>query len=160
MMVEKGEQYVGKAAYTVKPIFDVYQRMLFGDYVKYNGVVGINSTDVPVIIAQGVDDTVITADGQSITAHLDEITNPNVTVYWGEGSQGSHTGIWHSSEADEYRRMIAGIVKKRETDLGRDLTDDERAEIYATVDHKLYSDVNTELVDLIISTFDKGLELQ
>lgn len=158
IMMEKGEQYAGKVAYTAKPIFDLYQKMLFGDYVKYNGVAGINSTDIPVLIAQGVDDTVITADGQSITAHLDELTNPSVTVYWGEGSQGSHTGIWHSAEAEEYQRVIESKIKKLAIDLKREPTDEERAAVYAAVDHRLYSDVNKELVDLIIATFDKGIE--
>ena len=159
VMLEKGEEHAGKIAYSAKPIFAGYQRMLFGDYVNYNGVVGINSTDVPVLIAQGVDDTVITPNGQSITAHLDELTNPNVTLYWGRGVQGSHTGIWHSVESEEYRQQIDECVKKMEGELDRKLTDSERAEIYSTVDHELYSAVNPELVDLIIQTFEKGLSI-
>ena len=159
IMVEKGEQYVGKPSKTAKPVFDAYQRILFGDYVKYNGVVGINSTDAHILIAQGLDDKVITQDGQSITAHLDELTNPNVTLYWGMGSQGSHTGIWHSVESEEYRRVVACQVNKRQLELKRNLTEEELSEIYATVDHRLYSGVNTELVDLIIKTFENGLEL-
>lgn len=157
VMIEKAEQYAGKFAYTAKPILDGYQKYLFGDYFNYNGVVGINSTDAPVLIAQGIDDTIITPGGQSITAHLDELTNPNVTIYWGEGSNGSHTGIWHSKESEEYQRVIASRIKKQEMDLGRKLTDSELSEIYSTVDHALYSQVNSELVDLIIDTFDKGI---
>lgn len=157
IMIEKGEQYAGKLAYTSKPIFDVYQKILFGDLVKYNGVVGINSTDVPVLIAQGIDDTVITPDGQSVTAHLDELTNPNVTVYWGVGSCGSHTGIWHSPESEEYVRAVESQIKLKELELKRELSVEERASIYSEVDHRLYSDVNPELIDMIISTFDKAL---
>ncbi len=157
VMIEKGEEYVGKFAYTAKPVFDAYHKMLFGDYVAYNGVAGINSTSVPVLIAQGIDDTVITPNGQSITAHLDEITNPNVTVYWGEGLQGTHTGIWHSEESETYQRAVKAQVQAMEHKLNRSLTDSEKAEIYRSVDHRLYSDVNADLLDLIINTFDKGL---
>ncbi len=157
VMLEKGEEYAGKVAYAAKPIFSAYQKMLFGDYVNYNGVVGINSTNAPVLIAQGIDDTVITPKGQSITAHLDELTNPSVTLYWGEGSQGTHTGIWHSKESEEYKREINSCIKKMEMELNRPLTDGEKAEIYATVDHELYSAVDPKLVDLIIQTFEKGL---
>ena len=157
MILEKGEQYAGKVAYSAKPIFDTYQRILFGNYVKYNGVVGINSTDAPILIAQGVDDTVITPDGQSITAHLPELTNPNITLYWGKGSQGSHTGIWHSTEAEEYARVVKSQLKLRELELERALNDEEKKEFYATVDHELYSGVNEELMDLIVQTFEKGL---
>ena len=158
MMVEKGEQYAGKLAYTGKPIMDTYQRILFGNYVKYNGVAGINSTDIPILIAQGVDDTVITPDGQSITAHLGELTNPNVTVYWGKGSQGSHTGIWHSDASEEYQRVVKSELKLRELTLGRALTDEEKKEFYSSVDHALYSEVNGELLDLIIQTLNQGLK--
>jgi pimeloyl-ACP methyl ester carboxylesterase len=159
IMLEKGEEYAGKIAYTAKPIFAGYQRMLFGDYVNYNGVVGINSTKAPVLIAQGTLDTVITPDGQSITAHLDELTNPDVALYWGKDLQGSHTGIWHSVEAEEYKQHIADSIKKMEGELDRKLTDGERAEICSTVNHELYSEVNSELVDLIIQTFEKGLNI-
>jgi hypothetical protein len=159
VMLEKGEQYAGKAALLAKPVFEVYQRYLFGDYVKYNGTMGINSTTAPVLIAQGVLDTVITPDGQSITAHLDEITNPNVSIYYGEGSQGSHTGIWHSVESEEYQRTVTSRLKKLELEKGRALTDGELREFYSAIDHRLFSEVNTELIDMIIRTFDKGLEL-
>ncbi len=157
MMIEKSEQYAGKLAYTAKPIFDVYQKYLFGEYTKYNAVIGINARDIPVFIAQGIDDTVITPDGQSVTAHLDEITNPNVTVYYGTGSQGTHTGIWHSREAEEYVRTVESELKLLAFRKGDRLTDEEKAAFYQTVDHRLYSEVNTELVHLILDTFDKGL---
>ena len=78
VMVEQAEAYVGKLAEMPKPILNAYQKILFKDYVKYNGVQGINSVDIPVLIAQGVDDTVISYDGESIMAHKAEITNPNV----------------------------------------------------------------------------------
>lgn len=157
MIFETAEQYAGKMAYTAKPILDTYQKVLFGDYTKYNGVMGINATDAPVLIAQGVDDTNIRADRQSITAHMDEITNPNVTLYWGYGSQGSHTGIWHSADAEEYVRAVESMLKKSELERGRTLTDEEKKEIYATVDHARYSAVNEELLDLMIKTFEQGL---
>lgn len=159
VMLEKAEQYAGKIVYTTKPIIDAYQKFLFGDYVKYDGVTGINSTNVPVLIAQGVDDTTITPNGQSITAHLDEITNPNVTLYWGKNYQGTHTGIWHSSESEKCQLNIKNQTEALEKSLQREPNESELAAIYSTVDHRLYSEVNTELIDLIISTFDKGLGL-
>ena len=159
VMLETAEKYAGKIVYSSKPIFSAYQKYIFGDYVNYNGVVGINSTNIPVLIAQGVDDDIISADRQSITAHLDELTNPNVTVYWGSGYQASHTGIWHSTQAEQYQRSVKDLIKAREREIGEKLADAELAAIYSSVDHRLYSEVNAELVDLIIKTFDKGLGL-
>lgn len=157
IMVEKGEQYTGKLAYTAKPIFDVYQKYLFGDYTKLNAVIGINAVDIPILVAQGLDDGVIAHDKHSVTAHLDEIENPNVTVYYGTGSQGTHTGIWHSREAEEYVRTVASELALLAFEKGEALTDAERAAFYETIDHRLYSEVNAELVTMILDTFNAGV---
>ena len=158
IMVEKSREYVSDVAYTVKPVFDAYQKHMFGDYINYNGVVGINATQAPVLIAQGLEDTVITPNEHSITAYMDSITNPNVTVYYGEGLQGTHTGIWHSAEAETYARSVKQQMQELEQQKGSALADEEKAAFYETVDHRLYSDVNAELVALIFETFEKGLE--
>ena len=157
IMIEKGEQYAGKLAYTSKPIFAAYQRFLFGDYVKESGVKGINSTDIPVLIAQGVDDKTITYDGQSVMAHKSEITNPNVQYYVGKGLQGSHDGIWKSKEALMYQSEIASELKLREIEKGAELTYEEKVDFYKTVDHELYSAVNVELMTQILEMFDGAL---
>lgn len=156
LMVDKGHQYVGDVAYSTKPVLDVYQKILFGDYVEYNGVRGINSTDIPVLIAHGVDDEVITLGEQSILAHQAEIKNPNVAVYYGFGAQGSHVGILHSAEAEEYAKRIEGQIKLLEMEKGRELTVEEKISFYETVDHRLYSEVNGELLSLAFDTLEKG----
>ncbi len=158
IMVEKSKEYVGILAYTAKPVFDAYQKFLFGDYTQYNAVVGINSTDIPILIAQGSTDTVITPDGQSITAYLDQLTNPNITLYYGLGLQGSHTGIWHSTEAEEYVIAVNNEFKQLEAQKNDELTYLEKQAFCEMIDHRLYSDVNDELVNLIFETFEKGLK--
>ena len=155
-MVDKGRQYAGEIAYSTKPVLDVYQKILFGDYVEYNGVRGINSTEIPVLIAHGVDDTVITLEGQSILAHQAEIKNPNVTVYYAFGAQGTHTDILRSTAAVEYGKRIEGQIKLLEMEKGRELTTEEKVDFYKTVDHCLYSEVNGELLTLALQTIEKG----
>ncbi len=150
VMADTAEQYAGEAVDAVRPVFDVYQKYLFGSYIQYNAIVGINSTDIPVLIAQGMNDMNIPHDTLSITARLDEITNPNVRLYYGTELQGSHTGIWHSARAQRYAAQI-----KRYT---RGMSDEEKAEYYKTVDHRLYSEVNDELMQLIFETFENGLK--
>ena len=158
IMVEKGEEYVGKLADTAKPIFTAYQKLLFKNYVKYNGVMGINSVDIPVLIAQGVDDKTITYDGQSVMAHKEEITNPNVRYYVGYGEQGDHNNIWHSVRAANYQKEVESQLKKLQIEKGGKLTDDEKREFYKSVDHTLYSEVNEELMEQIVAMFDKTYE--
>jgi len=157
IMVEKGEQYAGKIASMSKPLFDAYQTILFGDYVNYNGVKGINSVDIPVLIAHGVDDTIITYDKQSITAHKAEITNPNVRYYEGYGAQGGHDSIWHSKESVAYKGEIDGRLKKLQMERGRDLTAQEKADFLQDVDHALYSAINPTLFAQILEMFDSQI---
>ena len=157
IMTEKGEQYVGKIALTSKPVFNAYQKLLFHGYTNQNGVKGINSVDIPVLIAQGIDDKTITYDGQSITAHKSEITNPNVHYYIGKGLQGSHDGIWHSKEALLYQNEVESELKLMQIEKGEKLSRDEKAEYYKTVNHKLYSAVNTDLMKQVIDMFDGTL---
>lgn len=157
MMVEKGEQYVGKFASFPSPIFKLYHKHLFNGYTEYNGVKGINSCDIPVIIAQGVTDKIITYDGQSITAHKKELRTDNVFYYDGFGPHGDHNNIWHSVEASVYQDVVKSKLKLLEIEKGDKLTYEEKVDFYKTVDHNLYSQVNKELFDLIIKTFDKAI---
>ena len=157
MLQEKGEQYVGKVTAVAKPVFSVYQKILFKDYVNYNGAKGISSVDIPVVVAQGIDDTIITYDKLSVTAYKKEITNPNVTYYEGFGLQGDHNNIWHSIDSAVYQKRVESELKKLEIEKGGKLTDDEKKAYYQTVDHSLYSQINKELFELILSTFDSVL---
>jgi alpha-beta hydrolase superfamily lysophospholipase len=156
MMIEKGEQYVGKLAVTAKPVFNVYQRFLFQDYVEHNSVRGINSVNIPVLVAHGVDDTTITYDKQSIMAHRNEITNPNVQYLTTRGIQGTHDGILFSKEALLYRAEVASDLALIEKQKGEKLTKSELAAYYATINHKLYSQVNLDLMNSIVTMFDKA----
>lgn len=157
IMVEKGEQYVGKFADFPKPIVDAYQKMLFGDYVRYNGVKGINSVDVPVLIAHGVDDKVITYGGQSVVAHRSEIVNPNVRYYDGLGLQGGHESILNSLNAIAYQSEVKSRFERLKKQKKDKITHEEKAAFFKTIDHELYSEVNADLMTRVIETFDDAL---
>ncbi|MBR2988203.1 MAG: alpha/beta fold hydrolase [Clostridia bacterium] len=157
IMLEKGEQYVGKLASLPKPIINAYQKLIFGKYVNYNGVKGINSTDAPVFIAQGIDDSVITYQGQSVMAHKDEITNPNVQYYEGLGLQGGHESILNSINAIVYQNKVKSNLQKLKMENGGKLTRQQEIEFFQSVNHQLYSEVNCELMDKIIATFNSTL---
>ncbi len=154
IMLEKGKQYAGPLALVPVPIFTTYQRVLFKKYANSSGVKGINSTDIPVVIAHGVDDKIISYTEQSVISHKKEITNPNVIYYDGLGVHGDHNNIWHSKESALYQQEVASKLKLLKIQKGKDLTYEEKVEFYKSVDHALYSEVNVQLIDLIISTFD------
>jgi hypothetical protein len=157
MIVDKAEQYVGKFSITAKPFFDTYQKYLFKDYVKYDVVKGINKSNIPVVVAHGVDDKIIVFDKQAIIAKQKEIKNNNVKYYIGKGLQGTHNGIMFSNAAIIYQKEVSSELKLVEMKKGSKLTKEEISEFYKIVDHARYSEVNKELMDLIIKTFNSAL---
>ena len=158
LMTEKAEEYVGKLASVPAPVFSVYQKMLFGDYVNCNSVKGINSVDIPVLIAHGKSDQTILYDKQSIISHRSEITNSNVQYYVGEGLQGDHCNIWHSKEAVVYQNEVEQALKAKQKQKGAKLTEDDKRAFYKSINHSLYSQVNEELMQKIVEMFDSTLK--
>lgn len=137
-----------------KPFLDSHQTKLFGDYVNYTGVMGINTSGIPVLVAHGNKDMVISINHQSIFAHKDEITNPNVTWYTGTGSQSGHDSIWHSNAANEYQAKVKKQLKALEKKAGRELTIDEKANFVSGINHEKFSEINYDLFNKIIKMFD------
>ena len=157
MPVEKASQYAGNLSKISQPFMTVYQKYLFRDYTNHNGVRGINESNIPVLIAHGIDDKVITFNGQSIVSHYDEITNPNVSYYIGKGLHGDHTEILYSINAINYRRTIKSDLKLLEMKKKESLTDDEKREYYKSVNHSLYNEVNEDLMKEVIKLYESTL---
>lgn len=163
LFVEKGEQYMGPFSDMLridfpKEFLNTYQALLFKDYAKYNAVEGINSTDVPVYIAHGNRDFVISFAHQSVISHRNEIRRKNVTYYIGTGAQAGHNTILHSLRAVAYQEKVEKDLKRRKKECDRDLTQEELAEFCNGVDHALYSEINMEMMQDILNMFNKALE--
>ena len=154
---EKAEQYAGKLSTPTKPFFDLYQRFLFKNYIKYDAVKGINSCNIPIVLAHGIDDKIITFNKQSIVSYQSKFTNNNIKYYIGKGFQGDHTDILYSTNAMAYRKEIESEIKLLEIKKGSKLSYEEKQMFYKNVDHYKYSEVNEELMKLIIDTFNNAL---
>ena len=162
LLAEKGEQYMAPFSDMFKFDFPeeflkTYQTQLFKDYTKYDAVQGINSTDIPVYIAHGKRDFVISYNYQSVISHKNEIRSENVTYYIGTGSQAGHNTILHSLRAVAYQDKIKKDLKRLEDEYDRDLTRAEMTEFCNGVDHDLYSEVNGEMMQEIVNMFNRAL---
>ena len=158
LFVEKGEQYAGALKDSLitgfpKEFLDAYQTLLFQDYTKLDAVKGINSTRIPVLIAHGNRDLVIGFYHQSVISHRDEIRQDNVTYYVGTGAQAGHNTILHSERAVAYQKQIDAQLKQIKKEFDRDLTKEEQEEFCKHIDHTLYSEVNEELMQAVLQTF-------
>lgn len=162
LFVEKGEQYTAPFQDMLKSDFpkeflNVYQSILFKDYTKYDAVQGINSTKIPVYIAHGNRDFVIGFSHQSVISHKDEIRKRNVTYYVGTGAQAGHNTVLHSPRAVAYQEKVEKDLKRLKKEYDRELTSEEQAEFCKGIDHALYSEVNTEMMQEILNMFNKAL---
>ena len=160
LLAEKGEQYAGSLTDSLaggfpKKFLETYQALLFKDYTKHSGVKGINSTDVPVYIAHGTQDFVISFNHQSVISHRDEIRPHNVTYYVGTGAHAGHNTILHSERAVAYQKQVDKELKRLKKECDRELTREEKAAFCKGVDHALYSEVNEEMMQAIVDMFNQ-----
>lgn len=163
LFVEKGEQYTSLFPNTLKTDFpkeflDAYQTMLFKDYTKYDAVQGINSTDIPVYIAHGNRDSVIGFEHQSVISHRVEIRQNNVMYYIGTDTQAGHNSILHSTRAVAYQDKVKEDLKRLKKEYGRELTYEELSGFCGGVDHSLYSEVNMDMMQEILSMFNNEIK--
>lgn len=163
LLAEKGEQYIAPFSDMVKIDFPeeflkTYQMQLFKEYTKYDAVQGINSTDIPVYIAHGNRDFVISFNYQSVISHKNEIRKENVTYYIGTGPHAGHNTILHSPRAVAYQEKIEKDLKRLEDEYDRELTQEEQTKFCNGVDHVLYSEVNMEMMQEIVNMFNKALK--
>ena len=158
LIEEKGGEYAGRFASegVPKAFLGAYQKFLFGKYTNYDGVKGINSVDVPVLIAHGVNDKIINYDLQSIICHREEITNERAEYYVGTELHSGHDTIWLSDRAAVYREQVKESLADLEEKKGEKLSYEEKVDFFKNVDDRLYSEINYELFDRIVSMFDRA----
>ena len=155
---EKGEQYAGSLVKEGFPntFLNIYQKLLFGKYTEHSGVKGINSTSIPVFIAHGNRDSVISFGGQSIISHMSELRQENVTYYVGTGCQSGHNTILHSPQAVAYQEQVKADLAQLKKQKDGNLSEAELEAFCSQVDHALYSQVNEELMHQIVVMFNKA----
>lgn len=156
LILEKGEQYGGRlASKGIPEIFlNSYQKILFGKYIEYDGVKGINSTDIPVLIAHGDSDKIININRQAIYAHKNEIRKNNVLYYCATGVQSGHDTVWHSKESAVYQSGLEAEIKS--VKKSKTMPYEEKVAFFNGIDHRLYSEVNPELFEKIVKMFDSA----
>lgn len=158
LIYEKGEQYAGPLAGGIPKVFlDAYQKILFKNYTKYDAVKGINSTNIPVLIAHGDKDSVIDFNRQAVIAHRNKIRLENVFYYVGKEENSGHNTIMHSKEAVKYQKEIATKLEVFKEEKGKALSNDDLKVFCNDINHSLYSEVNEELMYQIVDMFNKTI---
>lgn len=158
MILQKGAFFGGEAAVNNLParFLDGHQRSLFGKYADMTAVDGINSTDIPVLIAHGRTDLVVGySEPTSVISHKDRIRKNGVTYYIGDGSCGGHSSILFSPAANRYRKAVDAVIKTLRRD--DEAPSSALTEYCASVNDLLYSEINTVLFERITDMFDSAV---
>lgn len=153
VMADMAKAKAGKLALLCKPVFSLLQKITFGKYTCFNSLNGINSTDIPVLIVQGVNDSVITYSSLSLVAHKNEITNPNALFITVNGISGTHNDLWCSETSVLYREKVENELKKACKKKGAKLSYKEKSEYYKKVDNEKYSRINTDILRKTLCVF-------
>lgn len=146
VIVDIGVFYGGDFAAKPKKYIDDYQEYLFGDYLKYNAINGINKSNAKIIIAHGINDFIINYNEQSIISKIDK-TNNNIITYTGYDENGSHEGILYSKEALDYQKEVKRKIKLLK------INKEALYEYISKVDNYKYNELNEDLFNLILKTF-------
>jgi len=149
ILVDIGMYYGGNIAGLPKKYIDRYQEELFGKYLDYKAIDGINNSSASVFLAHGKSDMIIKFNVHSIVSKIDMITNENIKIYIGRDYNAGHTNILYSKEAIDYQKEVDKKIKD---------FDDESEELIKyieTVDHYKYSEINGELFSKILDFYNK-----
>lgn len=92
---------VGILADIEYPFMYAHNYLLFSENANTSAYEAINSSDVPVAVFHGAEDTTVPYE-ISIYSHKDELTNPNAECFEISSKRGSHSTIWLSDSAAEY----------------------------------------------------------
>lgn len=141
LIAEKGYEYVNFLSFMGKPLVWVKEHSLFGDYLSIRANDAINNSKIPVFLAHGTRDTLITYKKLDTYSKVEE--SDRVFKYVKEAS---HSGILYSNRAIEYQRKVNNDLAK--------LSDMEKKDYYNTIDDSLYGEINDELFPKIIDFFE------
>lgn len=130
------KKYTGPIGYMVKPHLWLYMNARFGKNAYLSAIDGINSSNIPILIYQGKNDSYY-GDISTILAHREEIKNENCILIETEG----HYDYFFSDEAMQYRIAVNAKYGKGSE------------EYYLQIDKMQMNKLNPELMDNISSFF-------
>lgn len=154
MILEWAEGMMGGFACVEYPYIYLYQKLLFGKNANMSAVDGINSTDTPVLIIHGSDDTVVGYEGAGIIAYRDSIDNPNVQyrICSKEGQNG-HNNLFVSSEALSYADEMNALYEKLCEQYGDDIPEEAEEEFYAGINKWKMSELDADFMQDVLAFY-------
>lgn len=141
LVYEKGFEYVNFLAFFGKPLVWIKEKRLFDDYLTIRATDAICNSNVPVFLAHGTKDTVITYNKLDTYSKIEE--SDRVFKY---SKEATHSGILYSDRALEYQKEVKATLGK--------LKGKEKEKYFNQIDDMLYSELNEELFERVLQFFE------
>lgn len=159
MILEWAIDMMGGFAYVEYPYIYVYQLALFGENANLSAVDGINSTDTPVLIIHGNEDTTVGYHGAGTIAYKDEITNPNVQyMICDKEKQNGHNDLFQDLDALYYLEELDAEYNKLYEQYHGEIPDEVNASFFAGIDKNRTSQLDEEFMKTIITFYEAAIE--
>lgn len=159
MLVEEGKRQVGDMVDIVRPYLWIYNTMLFGSDANLSAVMGINKSDIPVLIVHGTNDEVVGYDTASIISKKDKITNPSVEyLVFDDPKHSGHNNIVSSgdksNEAQKFSNEYLLLYNDYDGEIPQEMLEEWKDSYYDAVENKF----NPEYIDYVIDFFERALK--
>jgi pimeloyl-ACP methyl ester carboxylesterase len=133
-----------------------FEHILYGKKSDLSAFDGVKNSSLPLLIAHGEEDKTIPIRENSLYQRKEEIQDPKATYYLGTGDEGGHASILYSSAAVAYQKSVEEDRKTLADRYSGSIPTDPLKSFIASVDDRRYSEVNSELMETILSVFAKA----
>lgn len=159
IVLEWSKDMMGGFAYVEYPYIYLYQMMFYGSKTNLSAVDGINSTDTPILLIHGEQDTTILYDGAATIAHRDEITNPNVEYkICDKELQNGHNNLFNSLDAIQYREELNEEYRPIYESYNGEIPDEILQSFYGKIDKFRAFALDQEFMQDVLTFYEKSLE--
>lgn len=159
VIMDWGKDLVGSFVYSIYPATAVYQHILFGKNAKINAVDAINSTDTPILLLHGTQDTSVDFDSSATVNHRDALTNPNVKVWIIDTEKkNDHSHLNKDLDAVCYMEQLNERLDAMKKQYDGEIPEDVAEHFYASVDKERASKLDENVMQTILDFYQAAIQ--
>jgi alpha-beta hydrolase superfamily lysophospholipase len=150
MIYEQAEKSLGFFVHFQKPYLALYQRLIFNENARYDGIDAINKYDIPTFLIHGNEDAMVDINGSAAIARKDEI-NSSIFEWLIIDSIGknNHNHLLKSDQAITYIDYLNTTYIDLYNEHNGQIPEDLRSAFYEQVNRNLAQELDEALMQQI-----------
>jgi len=158
IIVEQGQEMMGRFIHTQYPFLWLYQRLLFGEVASFDAVSAINATDIPALIIHGEADEMVSFEASALIASRNEIENPNVSyVKAGTPGRNGHNNLFRTDAAVAYIKEVNAAYRAVYDSYDGQIPYAVKKNFYDGIDRIMLQELEPSLMQVIDEFIDGAL---